>query len=98
MPADKPADEPPKNPTWKKRSILWNLPYWPSPEVRHSVDVMHVEKNMCNSILGTLLKMKDKMKDSVNARIATWEKLGIRKDLVLTKLGINEGRYKISSG
>ncbi|XP_019191189.1 PREDICTED: uncharacterized protein LOC109185689 [Ipomoea nil] len=39
---------------WKKRSILWDLPYWEHLSVRHCLDVMHVEKNICDSIIGTL--------------------------------------------
>jgi len=30
---------------------------------------MHIEKNVCDSVLGILLNMKDKMKDGVNARL-----------------------------
>ena len=40
---------------WKKRSIFWSLPYWRDLDVRHCIDVMHVEKNVCDSLLGTLL-------------------------------------------
>ena len=29
---------------------------------------MHIEKNVCDSIIGTLLNIKGKMKDGVNAR------------------------------
>lgn len=29
---------------WKKRSCLWDLPYWPSLKLRHNLDVMHIEK------------------------------------------------------
>jgi len=29
---------------WKKQSIFFNLPYWCKLEVRHCIDVMHVEK------------------------------------------------------
>jgi len=29
---------------WKKRSILFDLPYWSDLDVRHCIDVMHVEK------------------------------------------------------
>ncbi|KAI4324108.1 hypothetical protein L6164_023671 [Bauhinia variegata] len=29
---------------WKKRSILFDFPYWPILDVRNCVDVMHVEK------------------------------------------------------
>jgi hypothetical protein len=31
--------------------------------VRHNLDVMHIEKNICDSILGTLLGMEGKSKD-----------------------------------
>jgi hypothetical protein len=50
-------------------SILWDLPYWCDLELRHNVDAMHMEKNICDSIIGTLLKIPSKTKDSVNARI-----------------------------
>jgi hypothetical protein len=57
-------DQPLKiKPIRKRRSILWDLPYWQYLSVRHSIDVMHVEKNVCESIIGTLLNM-DKTKDS----------------------------------
>ena len=32
---------------WKKRSIFFDLPYWSDVDVRHCIDVMHVEKNVC---------------------------------------------------
>jgi len=48
---------------WKKKSILWELPYWKDLAVRHSIDVMHVTKNVCGSLLGTLLNTKGKSKD-----------------------------------
>jgi len=31
---------------WKKRSIFFDLPYWRVLDVRHCIDVMHVEKNV----------------------------------------------------
>jgi len=57
----------PKN-TWKKRSIFWDLPYWKELQVRHCIDVMHVEKNVCDSLIGLLLNIKGKTKDGINAR------------------------------
>ncbi|XP_031119027.1 uncharacterized protein LOC116022441 [Ipomoea triloba] len=42
---------------WKKRSIFWDLPYWEHLDVRHCIDVMQVEKNVCDSIVGTLLNI-----------------------------------------
>ena len=29
---------------WKKKSILWELPYWVDLAVRHSIDDMHMKK------------------------------------------------------
>jgi hypothetical protein len=65
---------------WKKRSVFFNLPYWSSLDVRHCIDVMHVEKNVCDSVVGTLLNIPGKTKDGVNARLDMVE-LGIREEL-----------------
>ncbi|XP_022031474.1 uncharacterized protein LOC110932449 [Helianthus annuus] len=65
---------------WKKRSIFWDLPYWKSLEVRHCLDVMHIEKNVCDSLLGLLLNIPGKTKDGINAR-RDMEAMGIRKEL-----------------
>jgi hypothetical protein len=54
---------------YKRMSILWDLTYWCDLELRHNVDVMHMEKNICDNIIGTLLKIPSKTKYSVNARI-----------------------------
>ncbi|XP_027933103.1 uncharacterized protein LOC114188698 [Vigna unguiculata] len=65
---------------WKKRSIFFDLPYWRVLDVRHCIDVMHVEKNVCDSIIGTLLNIQGKTKDSLNARLDLVE-MGIREQL-----------------
>ena len=46
----------------------------------HNLDVMHIEKNICDSILGTLLEIKGKTKDGPNA-CHDLKVMGIRKDL-----------------
>ncbi|XP_042472249.1 uncharacterized protein LOC122054895 [Zingiber officinale] len=46
---------------WKKKSIFFNLPYWSGLLLRHNLDVMHVEKNVCENIIGTLLNLKKKI-------------------------------------
>ena len=44
---------------WKKKSIFWDLPYWKELEVRSSIDVMHVTKNLCmNLLLGNVVISK----------------------------------------
>jgi hypothetical protein len=48
---------------------FFKLPYWSSLLIRHDLDVMHIEKNICESILGTLLKLDGKCKDGENARL-----------------------------
>jgi len=53
------------NNIWKKRSIFFDLPYWCDLHVRHCLDVMHVEKNVCDSLVGTLLNIKGKTKDGL---------------------------------
>ncbi|XP_031116642.1 uncharacterized protein LOC116020298 [Ipomoea triloba] len=65
---------------WKKKSIFFDLPYWKTLDVRHSIGVMHVEKNMCDSLVGTLLDIKGKTKDGLNARLDLIE-MGIRLTL-----------------
>ena len=47
---------------WKKRSIFFYLSYWCKLDVRHCLDVMHVEKNVSDSLIGTLLNIKGKTK------------------------------------
>ncbi|KAI5316905.1 hypothetical protein L3X38_036612 [Prunus dulcis] len=42
---------------WKKKSIFFDLEYWKYLPVRHALDVMHIEKNVCDSIIGTLLEI-----------------------------------------
>ncbi|XP_057249341.1 uncharacterized protein LOC104883507 [Beta vulgaris subsp. vulgaris] len=53
---------------YKKCSNLWRLPYWRLLFVRHSLDIMHIEKNVCDSLIGTLLNIPGKTKDDPNAR------------------------------
>jgi hypothetical protein len=47
-----------------------------------SIDVMHVEKNVCESLLGTLFNMDRKTKDHGHARVDV-KKIGIRLELWL---------------
>ena len=45
--------------------------------VRHNLDVMQIEKNVCESLISTLLNVKGKSKDSLSSRLDMVE-LGIR--------------------
>lgn len=42
--------------------------------------MMHIEKNVCESVIGTLLNMPFKTKDSVGARLDMVD-MGVRLDL-----------------
>ena len=45
---------------------MFDLPYWSDLEVRHSINVMHVEKNVLDSVIGTLLNVQGNTKDGLN--------------------------------
>ncbi|XP_021991056.2 uncharacterized protein LOC118486217 [Helianthus annuus] len=75
-----------KDGIWKKRSIFWDLPYWRHLQVRHCLDVMHIEKNVCDSLIGLLLDIPGKTKDGINAR-KDMEEMGIRKELAPQEKG-----------
>ncbi|GJW80610.1 uncharacterized protein Tco_0144585 [Tanacetum coccineum] len=49
---------------WSKRSIFWDLEYWPFLKLKHNLDVMHIEKNALEALLNTLLQ-NDKTKDTL---------------------------------
>ena len=64
---------------WRKKSIFFELDYWASNKLTHNIDVMHVEKNVCDSLLGTFLD-NDKSKDTTNAR-HDLKNMGVRASL-----------------
>jgi hypothetical protein len=59
-------------------------------DVHHSIDNMHVKKNVCEATCGTLLQQKCEGKDHKNAR-EDLKKRGIRPDLYVedTETGTN---------
>ncbi|XP_028104536.1 uncharacterized protein LOC114303594 [Camellia sinensis] len=46
----------------------------------HNLDVMHIEKNVCESLIGTLLNILGKTKDGINFRLDLVE-MGLREEL-----------------
>ncbi|GJR39474.1 putative transposon, En/Spm-like protein [Tanacetum coccineum] len=55
---------------WKKFNIWYRkLRYWRHNSVPHCIDYMHVENNVAESLVGTLLNVLGKTKDGVNARL-----------------------------
>ena len=45
---------------WTKKSIFYKLSYWSELELKHNMDVMHIEKNVCENLLGTMLSLEKK--------------------------------------
>jgi hypothetical protein len=41
---------------WNKKSIVWELEYWPMLDVHYSIDNMLVKKNVCETTCRTLLQ------------------------------------------
>ena len=53
---------------WKARSVFHDLEYWKVLKMPHSLDMMHVTKNITKSLLRTLCHMSDRTKDGTKAR------------------------------
>ena len=70
---------------WKKRSIFFDLPYWIDLNVRHCIDVMHVEKNNFDTLIGTL-NIRGNTKDCLKCC------------LNLVDMGIGDQLHPISQG
>ncbi|XP_040382650.1 uncharacterized protein LOC102715326 [Oryza brachyantha] len=73
-------------PNWCLKSSLFDLSYWTELRLQHNLDVMHIEKNICDNILGTLLDIDGKSKDTVSARLDLQDQ-GIRTELHLKDNG-----------
>src|SRR5579883_2053489 len=77
---------------WKKRSCLWELSYWRHLTIRHSLDAMHLTKNVSTSTLGTLLGIKGKSIDSIEARMDL-EHMGVKAEL--HPITLEDGQKKL---
>ncbi|XP_016206958.1 uncharacterized protein LOC107647394 [Arachis ipaensis] len=64
----------------KKKSVFFDLPYWEDQMLRHNLDVMHIEKNVCDNVVFTILNDSGKSKDNVKAR-RDLQCMGIRPEL-----------------
>jgi len=53
---------------WRKKSIFFELPYWVNNLLHHNLDVMHIEKNVCDNVVYTLLNQGKKSKDNLKAQ------------------------------
>jgi len=71
---------------YSRKVGMWRLPYWKHLKLPHNLDVMHIEKNICENILGTLLNVQGKTKDTTNARLDLHD-MKIRPELHLQQDG-----------
>jgi hypothetical protein len=73
---------------YSRKSVLWRLPYWIHLKLPHNLDVMHIEKNVYENILCTLLNVLGMTKDTHNARLDLYD-MCIRHHLHLQEKGNN---------
>ena len=70
-------------------------------KLRHNLDVMHIEKKICESLIRIILNIIGKTKDTVKARLALKD-LGIKEELQLREDGAScempHARYTLSVG
>ncbi|CAL8163035.1 unnamed protein product [Prunus armeniaca] len=65
---------------WKKKSKFFDLEYWKYLPVRHVLDLIHIEKNVCDSIIGSLLEILGKNKDGIATQLDLLN-MGVKTDL-----------------
>ena len=49
------------------RSIFFELEYWSNLKLRYNLEVMHIKKNIYDSLIRTMLDISDKSKDTDKA-------------------------------
>ncbi|KAI5323709.1 hypothetical protein L3X38_032781 [Prunus dulcis] len=69
---------------WTPKPMFFELPYWLKLKPRHNLDVMHVEKNVFDTLVGTILDIEGKTKDTIKARL-NLERMGIRRGLWMNR-------------
>lgn len=65
---------------FQKKYVFFELEYWKYLLVRHMLDVMHIEKNVSESIIGTILDVAGKSKDGLNS-LSDLKDMGIKEEL-----------------
>ncbi|KAI5342898.1 hypothetical protein L3X38_010774 [Prunus dulcis] len=65
---------------WTHKPMFFELPYWSKLKLRHNLDVMHVKKNVFDTLVGTILDIEGKTKDTIKARLDL-ERMDIRRGL-----------------
>lgn len=52
---------------WQKKSAFFQLPYWKALLLCHNFNVMHIEKNMFDNVIGTMMSIKGKTKGKLGS-------------------------------
>ena len=76
----------------EEEKYFFQLAYWEDHKLRHNLDVMHIEKNVMDNILGTVLNLKHWTKDNYKACLDLAD-IGIRSELHLRRKG--DDKYMI---
>ncbi|CAL8119437.1 unnamed protein product [Prunus armeniaca] len=69
---------------WTHKPMFFELPYWSKLKLRHNLDVMHVEKNVFDTLVGMILDIEGKTKDTIKARLDL-ERMSIRRGLWMNR-------------
>ncbi|CAL9005808.1 unnamed protein product [Prunus brigantina] len=69
---------------WTHKPMFFELPYWSKLKLRHNLDVMHVEKIVFNTLVGTILDIEGKTKDTIKTRLDL-ERMGIQRGLWMNR-------------
>jgi hypothetical protein len=85
--------------TFKKRSVFFQLEYWEKLELRNNLDIMHVEKNVFDNIVNTILDVDKRTKDNFKSRLDLKDmniRAGLHVDLTGTRPVIPRAIYHLS--
>ena len=52
----------------KKKSVFFQLEYWAKLKLRHNIDIMHVVKNVTESLTATIFNINGKTKETWKSR------------------------------
>ncbi|CAM8885029.1 unnamed protein product [Rhodiola kirilowii] len=80
---------------WTHVYVFYLLPYWQSHCQPYSLDVLHIEKNVFDNIIGTILGLEGKTKDYIKARKGL-EQQGVQRKLWYKPSGSTSRKEKVT--
>ncbi|KAM1286532.1 hypothetical protein ACFX2J_000577 [Malus domestica] len=69
---------------WTHKPMFFELPYWSKLKLRHNLEIMHVEKNFFDTLVGTILDIEGKTKNTIKARLDL-KRMGVQRGLWMNK-------------